>query len=65
MLSMVIDIQSKLEPLKYFTPFKYFEAKSLMFGGEFKLTFVFLSILIIGVCSCVTYVFYRKRDLNI
>ena len=47
MLSMAIDIQSNLEPLKYFTPFKYFEAKNLMYGGEFQLTFVFLSILII------------------
>ncbi|PRR83643.1 ABC transporter permease subunit [Clostridium vincentii] len=65
MLSMAIDIESNLEPLKYLTPFKYFEAKSLMYGGEFQLTFVFLSILIIGICSCVTYLFYRKRDLTI
>jgi len=65
MLSMAIDIQSKLEPLKYFTPFKYFEAKNIMYGGEFQLTFVFLSILIIGVCSFVTYVLYKKRDLNV
>ena len=65
MLSMAIDIQGKLEPLKYFTPFKYFEAKNLMFGGEFQPTFVVLSILIIGICGFVTYIFYRKRDLNI
>ena len=65
MLSMAIDINDSLSPLKYFTPFKYFEAKNLMYGGEFQFTFVFLSILIIGVCSYVTYVFYRKRDLNI
>lgn len=65
LLSMAIDINSNFEPLKYFTPFKYFEAKNLMYGGEFQLAFIFLSILIIGVCSCVTYVFYRKRDLNI
>lgn len=64
-LSIAIDINSNLEPLKYFTLFKYFEAKSLMFGGEFQIIFIILSILIIAVCSSVTYVFYRKKDLNI
>lgn len=64
-LSIAIDINSSLEPLKYFTFFKYFEAKSLMFGGEFQIIFIILSILIMATCSFVTYVFYRKKDLNI
>jgi len=65
MLSMAIDIQSNLDSLKYFTPFKYFEAKNLMYGGEFQITFLVLTILIIGACSYVTYMLYGKRDLNI
>jgi ABC-2 type transport system permease protein len=64
-LSMAIDINSDLEPLKYLTPFKYFEAKNLMYGGEFQFVFVFLSILIIGVCGSVTYSFYEKKNLSI
>jgi ABC-2 type transport system permease protein len=64
-LSVVIDINDKLENLKYLTPFKYFDAKTLMSGGGFKLVFATLSVAIIAALLCVTYVFYNKRDLNI
>ena len=46
-LSIIIDMNSKLENLKYFTPFKYYEAKNLMYGGGFQWSFVILSIVII------------------
>jgi len=64
-LSMAIDLSGKIDNLKYFTPFKYFEAKNLMFGGGFQLSFVVLSIVIILIMLKITYVFYRKRDLSI
>ncbi|MGH4122760.1 MAG: ABC transporter permease subunit [Clostridium sp.] len=64
-LSIAIDINSKLKNLKYLTPFKYFEAKDLMNGCGFQWSFVILSIIIILVMLCITYVFYKKRDLNI
>jgi len=64
-LSMTIDLSGKIDNLKYFTPFKYFEAKNLMFGGGFQLSFVVLSIVIILIMLKITYVFYRKRDLSI
>lgn len=64
-LSMVISMNSKLENLKYITPFKYFEAKNLMSGGGFQWNFVILSIIIIGTMISITYVFYKKRDLSI
>ncbi|GCD09315.1 ABC transporter permease subunit [Clostridium tagluense] len=64
-LSIAIDINSKLQNLKYLTPFKYFEAKNLMNGVGFQWSFVILSIIIILVMLCITYVFYKKRDLNI
>lgn len=65
MLSMAIDLSGKIDNLKYFTPFKYFEAKNLMFGGGFQLGFVILSLVIILVMIKITYVFYKKRDLSI
>lgn len=64
-MTIAIDINEKLEPLKYVTLFKYFEAKSLMFGGNFKFKFIMLSILITAVCTLITYIFYRKKDLNV
>ena len=65
LLSTAIDINIKLESLKYFTPFKYFEAKNLIPSGAFEPVYVILSILIIAVSLSTTYVFYRKRDLNV
>lgn len=64
-LSILIDINSNLENIKYFTPFKYFEAKNLMFDAGFDLVYVLLSFVIILLFAIATYVFYRKRDLNV
>lgn len=60
-----IDLNSNLEGLKYLTPFKYFEAKNLIFEVGFEPVFVILSVSIIAVLLSATYVFYRKRDLNV
>lgn len=64
-LSSVISMNSKLEGLKYITPFKYFEAEKLLNGGGFQPVFVILSFVIITAMVYVTYVFYRKRDLSV
>ena len=64
-LSMIIDINDKLENLKYFTPFKYFEGKNVVFGSGIESGYVILSLVIIALFGSATYVFYRKRDLNV
>lgn len=64
-LSIAVDMNSKIENLKYFTPFKYYDAKNLMYGGGFQSSFVILSIIIISVMVSITYIFYKKRDLSI
>lgn len=64
-LSIVVDMNSKLENLKYITPFKYFDAQNMMQTGRLEPKFVFLSFLIIAALVCTTYVFYKKRDLSI
>jgi len=61
----VIELNSKLEGLKYLTPFKYFDAKNLISSVGFESVFVILSGLIIAVLLSMTYVFSRKRDLNV
>jgi ABC-2 type transport system permease protein len=64
-LSIVIDLNKKMEFLKYFTPFKYYEAKKLMYGGGFDAIYVVLSVVIITALIIITYVFFNKRDLNV
>ena len=64
MLSIAIDLNSRIENLKYLTPFKYFDAKNLMSTG-FESVYVILSVVIIAVLFWATYVFYKNRDLNV
>jgi ABC-2 type transport system permease protein len=64
-LSVAIDLNERMESLKYVTPFKYFEAKNVMYGGGLDPVFVLLSAVLIVVLIGVTYVFFRKRDLNV
>jgi ABC-2 type transport system permease protein len=64
-LYILIDLNKNLEIFKYLTPFKYFDAKNLMYGGRFEPVFLILSAVIIAILFCITYVFYQRRDLNI
>ncbi|MGJ7919006.1 ABC transporter permease subunit [Neobacillus sp. LXY-4] len=65
MLSIIIDLNENLEGLKYLTPFKYFEAKDVMFGGGLDNVFVILSVAVSVLLIIVTYTFFKKRDLNV
>lgn len=64
-LSIAIDLNEKLAFMKYFSPFKYFEAKVVMNGEGLDTIFVLLSLCLIVILLMVTFVFYRKRDLNV
>lgn len=64
-ISVAIDLNENIEGLKYLTPFKYFEAKNVMYGGGFELVFVLLSGALIATLTVATFVFYKKRDLNV
>jgi ABC-2 type transport system permease protein len=64
-LSIIVGLNTKLDILKYITPFKYFEASDLLKRQGLDPVFVILSILIVVVMISLTYVYYDKRDLNI
>ncbi|MDQ0194156.1 ABC transporter permease subunit [Paenibacillus wynnii] len=64
-LSVAIDLNEQIEGLKYITPFKYFEPKNVMYGGGLDPVFVVLSVGMIVALFFVTYVFFKKRDLNV
>lgn len=63
-LSFAIDLSEKIEGLKYFTPFKYFDAKNVLENGLEPL-FVGISIGLILVLGVSTFRFYSKRDLKV
>jgi ABC-2 type transport system permease protein len=64
-LTIFININEKLDYLKYLTPFKYFDAKNLMASGHFDPVYVSISSILIVVMIAVTYWAYDKRDLSI
>lgn len=63
-LSVMVDLSDKLSLLRYFTVFKYFDAKDILKGG-YKIAYPILSVFLLTVCIYSTYHFYRNRDLRI
>lgn len=63
-ISIAIDINTKIDWLRYITPFKYFEAKNLMNGGGFDIVYLLLSFGIVTILIAITYVFYNRRDIS-
>jgi ABC-2 type transport system permease protein len=64
-LSIIASMQANLDFLKYFTPFKYFDASQLLSSGKMDVTYLLLSAVIIVVCVGAAYWLYNKRDLYI
>ncbi len=64
-LSVLIRLQSKLDFLKYLTPFRYFDATKMLTTGRLDIFFLLFSAAIIVVCVILAYWIYNKRDLYI
>jgi len=64
-ISVISGLQSNLDFLKYFTPFKYFDAVGLFNTHALDGGFVLLSAVIIAVCVVAAYWTYNRRDLYI
>jgi len=64
-ISVMSAMQEKLDFLKYFTPFKYFDAGELFRSGKLDATYLLLSAAIIIASMVAAYWIYNKRDLYI
>ncbi len=64
-LSVVSALNKDLDFLKYFSPFKYFDAGVLLRESRIDVTFVGLSLAIILVSMVGAYLTYARRDLYI
>jgi ABC-2 type transport system permease protein len=65
LLAFVVNMNEKLDFLKYVTPFKYFDAANLMADHALDPVFVVLAVAIIAVAVAATYRLYAARDLNV
>jgi ABC-2 type transport system permease protein len=64
-LSIASGMQQDLDFLKYFTPFKYFDARELFRTGQMDGMYLLISAAIIVACVAAAYWTYNKRDLYI
>lgn len=64
-LSVTIDLNSHLGFLKYFTPFKYFEAENILAHNALNSRFVILTCGLIVIFAAITFFSYPRRDLNV
>lgn len=51
--------------LRYFTPFKYVDAATLMADGALDPVFVALALVIVGAAIATTYRAFAARDLAV
>jgi ABC-2 type transport system permease protein len=63
-LSVAVDLYDKIDFLKYATPFKYFDANSLLNGGAYSIVSIVLCVILTGLCLVCTYVKFGSRDLT-
>lgn len=64
-LSIFVDISSKYEWLKYFTPFKYFDPKDIFLDRSYNAVYVAISLVLVSVLIATSRRYYKNRDLDI
>ena len=65
LISILSVMQEKLDFLRYFTPFRYYDASELFRSGRLDGGYLLLSAAIIVACVAGAYLAYRRRDLYI
>lgn len=64
-ISKITDLTDRVNVLNVLSPLKYFSYQKIVDGNGLSIIIVILSLLLIGICTTMTYMFYRKRDLSI
>ncbi len=65
LLYYLVNLNEGLGFLRYLSPFKYFDAGTLMTDGQLDPLFVVLSVVIIALAAFGTYHYFSERDLNV
>jgi ABC-2 type transport system permease protein len=63
--SVLAGMDERMEFLRYFSPFKYFDPAAMLHDSALELPYVLLSLAIIAVFLAGAYLTYAKRDLYI
>lgn len=64
-ISKITDITDQLELLNVLSPLKYFSYQRIVEGRGLSIGGMVLSLILIAVCTTLTYLCYRNRDMSI
>jgi ABC-2 type transport system permease protein len=64
-ITYLVNLSNNFDFLKYFSPFKYFDAVTIMPAGKLDPGYVVISFIIVAICIAVTYKSYSDRDLEV
>jgi ABC-2 type transport system permease protein len=64
-MNVMAGISEDLEFLKYFSPFKYVDAASIINDNEIKLLYIFIMVAVILISIVTAYMVYRKKDIAV
>jgi ABC-2 type transport system permease protein len=64
-ISAFVDLTDKLGFLKYTTPFKYFDAKTIFTEGGYSVPYIVITVVVITILLAGSQFAYKKRDFNV
>lgn len=64
-ISAFVDLTDKLGFLRYTTPFKYFDAKTIFSEGSYDILYIVITVVAVTIMLAGSQVAYKNRDLNI
>lgn len=64
LLMFLINLNDSLNPLRFFTPFKYFDASVIIQKNQLSVGYIVLSLGIVVAATVTAYFGYQKRDLR-
>jgi ABC-2 type transport system permease protein len=64
-ISAFVDITDKFDFLKYLSPFKYFDAKTIFIDGEYDISYIVIAIVFVISFLAVSQTAFKRRDFNI
>lgn len=64
-ISAFVDLTDKLGFLRYTTPFKYFDAKTIFSEGSYDILYIVITVVAVTIMLAGSQVAYKSRDLNI
>lgn len=63
--STAVDISDKYDFLRYFSPFKYFDAKEIFLAGHYNIGYIIIALVFMAVIFLISKIAFKKRDLDI